>query len=902
MSEEGAEVDAHPHDERDARRHPVSRIIKFLEKDILRLHMRSRIPWFLLFMIILHLNLWLVVLDINDAGHYYMNQGSKVDLGDSVFLNIGTLDDFWSWMQNEATHMWDVKEVESPNKPLGLLVVRQFRVSAEDSATEERRMIPKHIDTYLRNTTLPSYSSSWVDQRDFVPHPRNPVAEGILAPDRKPPWKSNIGFSKTSNQLMPRGTIVQGRLATYDVPEYAYTMYFEFNESKADVLSELQALQTLRWVDDATRVVFVEVVSFNIAKRSFLLTSFAMEISSTGLVLPTVHLFPFVIHNFWQQKFIFVFMLDIMIMIFTVCDMGDLFWTLTKRSPDDKTIIQLVDVWTVIQLSQGILFTLCYVSRIAMWAQGILLQDDNYYTKNAGEFLRTGGSDYLAKELLLFDTMSHYALLYEQAYTRIAIGTLVAWIRMLGFFRYWKNFGILAETMSNSSSILGGWCITFFLIFIPYSIGGHILFGNTLKSFRSLTTTIAFLLFMIARGSIDNYDSMESMYPFWAPVFLFSFLALGWLVMLNLFIAIVTGTFEHVQSAAPPNGGYHKWHPRVFLAALQKYGHRKMQELEDVYKMSNRRLGRHAKKVDTKKVDDKAKAEMKNPKETVTRANQYLAIDRLKELGCDGVKEYNLGDMELSKVETYKEVKGVIPMTEIDKVFQLCEYEAMATSTFKTVSERWTTQTEKKTEYVYRDLLPTVKRLEEDLSKTESLEIALERATQLYGDVAPRINSLRVNGDAMQETLTRCNEQLPNIAKARDVTKKIETKQRDIEITGEQAEKALTSTREVAEMLTHVQAKMNKSSDYLLKRTRKSLWGLSEQEYDEVAPTILDSRPGLGRIEKVEKLGKPKRLHAGEVPLPKDGYTTWLKSKVGDDAVLQRRLAAVKSEIDENLL
>eukprot|EP01062_Namystynia_karyoxenos_P035140 TRINITY_DN25771_c0_g1_i1.p1 TRINITY_DN25771_c0_g1~~TRINITY_DN25771_c0_g1_i1.p1 ORF type:complete len:1403 (+),score=467.33 TRINITY_DN25771_c0_g1_i1:90-4211(+) len=568
-----------------------------------------------------------------------------------------------------------------------------------------------------------------------------------------PPWHSNIrrpagGYPDVHSISLP------GVLADYRDPSKAYSAYFSFNRPLEQVKLEIEFLQEKHWIDDATRAVLVELLSFNEGEGSFAITSLMLEFTESGIALPSVHSRPFTFHNFWQAKFYVVLALDVIIVLFLAWEVisgAVQLWY--NKHKGGLSVLEQTGVNGVVQVIKIVLFGDAYASRFQLWYLGWALYDgETFYDIEIANFLVNDtesvdipvGSP-TAPERALFHTCARYADYHASAVAGFAACNMLLWVRGVGLMAYTDRFGVLSQTLRTARPNLVSWFLIFTMIFIPFVFAGHITFGSSLTELKSVVDTTTYLLFMIARGEVGNYDQMDNLQHIFTPVYVTSFLALSWLLMLNMFIAIVTGTFEVVQTAASMTGGADNsswrpaavWHSfrtfmvgtvwRDMLKPIVWEGRRNVEHfqqhlVETAHTAKNqarqaggrairsgssprspRRKGRRGKKGRGKrdKTDPKDEAPAPVRKAELSLHDRYWAIDQLvslRNVDRDVTRQRDLQDIQLTKGQFDAQTRQALHIATINDIFRRAAFQRQAETRHIKVSNRWAVRTEKQIE------------------------------------------------------------------------------------------------------------------------------------------------------------------------------------------------------------
>jgi hypothetical protein len=98
--------------------------------------------------------------------------------------------------------------------------------------------------------------------------------------------------------------------------------------------------------------------------------------------------------------------------------------------------------------------------------------------------------------------------------------------------------------------------VNFIFIFVVHLFGeataAHLVFGSDVEEFSSIQGSV-FTLLKFLNGSF-LYDKMQAVSPKFAAVFIFYFLIVHWLLLLNIFLALIKGQFFEQQKNLQAHG------------------------------------------------------------------------------------------------------------------------------------------------------------------------------------------------------------------------------------------------------------------------------------------------------------------------------------------------------------
>ncbi|PFX32604.1 transient receptor potential cation channel subfamily V member 3-like [Stylophora pistillata] len=144
---------------------------------------------------------------------------------------------------------------------------------------------------------------------------------------------------------------------------------------------------------------------------------------------------------------------------------------------------------------------------------------------------------------------------YNGYFTRIhACTIIIIWVRLLKFARPFPSQGPFVVILDNILVDTIRWGFVIAMFYIPYAAAFWMLFGpGSMREPVKGYDNVGHLAFTIIRFPlVDNYnfDDLEKEYPVMSRVLCGSFLILAAIVLMNLYIALLSNTFQRVYDNA----------------------------------------------------------------------------------------------------------------------------------------------------------------------------------------------------------------------------------------------------------------------------------------------------------------------------------------------------------------
>ena len=552
----------------------IGDLIRYITKDVQKSRQYSIFPFYLSFLIIFFVMLYFELIDESED-LFYRDVGVRMQLkaaardfvnddeSKSEFHEVDTYKKYHDWLKGAITDIWPAisgptsfadnpnmtwtgSTTKPPDKaqvhvPLGFLLMRQFRVK------------PKLCPTTMVEKAMPSH---WLPKVKLLnctqAYTRQTVSHYPFGPGDK--WLSNIDRSK---QVNLRGQYVNsipisGFVNGYDVPAKAFTELLRIEQNITTVLNYIeQLIVTDKWIDEYTSAVSLEVITYNQAYDSFVFTSLLVEKLPSGAYLPRVRSTSFhYLTNRWD-----ILTLDVMSLIFIVYDFAYLVYRL-KSDKDLLGPIRGFGIWGMFQCIMFALYCAAYYYRVYLWVQSwsgvgtYSMEDIRRYLPVADPATADETMIRNASELEMWYRLSQYSYLFHQWRTLVAGFYVMACIRSFSFAQYNVQLNIFTETIRIAVGDLVGIVVCVAVIVLGFGFSCAMLYGHELSEFQSLISSAGTLLRTVLSGSLPQYQQMLTLNRWETRILVLVYYVLSWLILMNMFLAVITGSFASVQDAS----------------------------------------------------------------------------------------------------------------------------------------------------------------------------------------------------------------------------------------------------------------------------------------------------------------------------------------------------------------
>eukprot|EP01062_Namystynia_karyoxenos_P000477 TRINITY_DN10162_c1_g2_i1.p1 TRINITY_DN10162_c1_g2~~TRINITY_DN10162_c1_g2_i1.p1 ORF type:complete len:1143 (+),score=377.01 TRINITY_DN10162_c1_g2_i1:126-3431(+) len=524
-------------------------ILQYLCKDVRKTRLYRSLPWYIVFMVVLTTNMSLSRFESRNSQLYFRNLAMKRMLladehaegGQGAFLGIQSEQQFWAWLrgtardplvEGAADRLWGAT-VNTHNAPVAFLLLRQWRVR-QGSCDTKGGLLPVAPSERLRLPTQ-CYGHYSSDMRSDAPYGTATAAQPTT-PKYFPQGQINGAVSSVA---------VEGIMDEYSDLSSAFPIYLLFGSPKAQVDAQLQDMENSGWIDQQTRAIAVEMLTYNQPEAVVVFTELIIEVTEAGVWLANVRSRPFAILNFQEATGIAIFVLDCMILLWIVKDIVFLVIFIRRERQLTLTGFYTVGGWNIFYaVIQAAAVTLYYY-RVQLWLRGLSI-NDTFFQDNVGDY--AVNPNLPAPELrLMYQTLAEYSVTYTKSFNVVSVLLPMCWMRIFSFVQYNERLNALTETAKMALSPLISLAIIFCIVLLGFTMGGHILYGYDMHEFQNIIRTAGYLLRVLVSGEIDDYDGYRRIHPAWTACYFLFWFILGWVLILNVVLAIIAGSYAMVQ-------------------------------------------------------------------------------------------------------------------------------------------------------------------------------------------------------------------------------------------------------------------------------------------------------------------------------------------------------------------
>lgn len=294
-----------------------------------------------------------------------------------------------------------------------------------------------------------------------------------------------------------------------------------------DVKTAQQVISSLQediWINRRTRIVLLELVTFQPSTNLFAFTRYSFESLPTGGILPSYRIDPISFYgssnSLSQGIFIGCYVLIVLILLFSIyTEIREL------RKMGGR---YFKDVWNVIELA-FICFTIATI---------VIFFFKSEYTKRLIEKVQENPYARMS-----FDFV---ALWTDIESVFLALVIFLATMKFLRILKFNKHIAIMAKSISISKGPMISYSIVYTVVLVAFATMGHMIFGRSAYMFSTYTRSLVNIFEMIL-GKGTNYDELDSINRFFGPFFIFFYFFSMTVFLMNFFMAILNDSLTEAR-------------------------------------------------------------------------------------------------------------------------------------------------------------------------------------------------------------------------------------------------------------------------------------------------------------------------------------------------------------------
>ncbi|XP_013419430.1 polycystin-2 isoform X1 [Lingula anatina] len=462
--------------------------------------------------------LFLVILMVLTFGmtssnmYYYTKVMSELFLDNSfnsngqTFRSISNLGDYWqfargplmdglyweTWYNNRNVSQDELGFIFYENKLLGVPRIRQLKVKNGSCKVESNF-------GHVIDDCYGPYASGDEDKSTFG------KANGTA-------WSY-----QTSEQLDGSGHY--GILTRYEGGGYVQKL----STTKAKSLAIVDDLKQNLWLTRGTRAVFTDFTVYNANINLFCVIRLLVEYPATGGALSSWSFRTIKLIRYVSVGDYFVMACECIFILFIIYYIIEEVLEIKKHKVEYfKHFWNVVDILVLVISSVCIAFSIYRTIAVDTMLEKLL--------ENPEEFPD-------------FEFLSFWQMQFNSA---VAVAVFFAWVKVFKYISFNKTMTQLSSTLSRCAGDLAGFLVMFCIMFFAFAQLGVLVFGAVIRDFSNFWNAV-FTLFRIILGDFD-FNSLQDFDKFLGPLYFFCYVFFVFLILLNMFLAIINDTYADVKS------------------------------------------------------------------------------------------------------------------------------------------------------------------------------------------------------------------------------------------------------------------------------------------------------------------------------------------------------------------
>jgi len=409
----------------------------------------------------------------------------------TAFQAMNSLDDFYKYLINYIVPLLDRGEpyLQLYDDVVGSLLLRQVRVKS----------VPCKSLNGSRNT--------------------------ICYPPYKPEFEQTAPIvGANSSKLYTWNDTYATLFASFSfIRDYGYTSSygtggyaFQLSNDNNTALEQVGQLKEDNFFDGSTRAAVLSCSFYNRHTTLFTVVELLAEVPPSGLLIPTSRVDTVRVITFqWEESPNLVFFGSVFLLFLFFYAINEM---LEFRARG--LLGYFSEPWNfleIIALSCFVVMTV-YFGMFVVESRNIKGQIQNY----------------VPDSYINMQTLRQYQNIVAEL---AGINILVSSIRIFKFLRLNSKLSLLWNTLSLAFGDLAAFTAIFIILFAGYAFMGHIIFGYQVQGYHNFSSSFS-KLFSFIGGNFD-YDELNQASPVSGVIFFFTFMILVFLILVNVFIAII---------------------------------------------------------------------------------------------------------------------------------------------------------------------------------------------------------------------------------------------------------------------------------------------------------------------------------------------------------------------------
>ena len=569
-------------------RAPVSAIRAATIMDIQKTHDYRQVTCFVLFLVIVTITTFVHLLRDQSDAYYTLDSVSVSVLSEDFDEKVHNWDTWWSWVLSAAPNIEALvpaspqAQIQGPGLPLGFLLIRQWRVRPHPCETPA--LLSASARTAVsRRTCYPLWSPSTAsdslfgdpnnpfrpDSHEETALKGNPLRGRATSYEADPVFSMLLVYRDSRDNPYYNTSGVVNNIATGQFSPYISKqegLNYSAPIITTNLTRELLSLRDRLFINEATSAVSIEVMGYMATREQFFETILLAEAKPAGDII-TSHTEKLFKDFSWEgdrQRFAFV--VDLVSCLYLVYFTYNFLWNAYFHLRLADSVTALVGFWRFFDVVFIVVWFLSFYYKLSLWNEGRLLGENSEFNR---DHVKNYGGTPLGQDKFMRFFLQRLVVMYDEAMLWQGWGMLLVWMRLLMFLSHTERFGVVTRGVQRMAPVFFGISAMFLLVVVGLSISGVLIYSSDFIQFSTLGDAIALALRFIFTqeitckrgGSCVSFDDMETTDRVMTSFYINLIMVLGFLVFLNLLVALVIGNLIMMQEGADKS--VHDWSPET---------------------------------------------------------------------------------------------------------------------------------------------------------------------------------------------------------------------------------------------------------------------------------------------------------------------------------------------------
>eukprot|EP00281_Chroomonas_sp_CCMP1168_P032498 CAMPEP_0206243566 /NCGR_PEP_ID=MMETSP0047_2-20121206/17674_1 /ASSEMBLY_ACC=CAM_ASM_000192 /TAXON_ID=195065 /ORGANISM="Chroomonas mesostigmatica_cf, Strain CCMP1168" /LENGTH=1778 /DNA_ID=CAMNT_0053668691 /DNA_START=6 /DNA_END=5343 /DNA_ORIENTATION=+ len=337
-----------------------------------------------------------------------------------------------------------------------------------------------------------------------------------------------------------------------------FKLYFDGRLSSDQAMQRLQYMRDGLFIDTYTRLVTVEMVTYNADFTIFGICTFVFEWDAGGNINWDYQYNTAETAAYGGKKGTPLLFLQILFALMVVADAGRELREMYTSGRDEWLVEYLESFWNWMDWSHLCLLSVC----CGFWAYygdlvSRMTMNDSYpvlsaLDSNARMFATSAQPEY--NMLFLVDQIRAIADIKMKYMAVNSICVILFVVRILKIIDFQPRMALITRTLRVASTDLLHFLVLFFIVLGGYATMGCLLFGGYLTKFQTLGSSMVELVFILMGWDENVFQEMSTVSETQQPATAFAFYVFYWswivistFVLLNVVLAIVVDAYATVK-------------------------------------------------------------------------------------------------------------------------------------------------------------------------------------------------------------------------------------------------------------------------------------------------------------------------------------------------------------------